>query len=208
MMALDRPTEALVRFAAAIAGGREPRVADAAQFAWQAGVPVLWGDELVLQSVLMVGYPRALSAAAQWRLATGQPPAAEPAERRAPSAECREPSAECRGEATCRTIYGANYEKLRNNVAALHPALDMWMVSEGYGRTLSRPGLDLIRREFCVIAQVTVLEAERQLHSHLRGARNAGADRGAITAVLDATANEASAAAMTMARGLWERVTG
>ena len=26
MMALDRPTEALVRFAAAIAGGREPRV--------------------------------------------------------------------------------------------------------------------------------------------------------------------------------------
>ena len=205
MMALDRPTDALVRFAAAIAGGREPRVADRAEFAWQAGVSVLWGDELVLQSVLMVGYPRALSAAAQWRQATGQPPAAEC---RDPSAECRDPSAECRGVATCRTIYGANYEQLRNNVAGLHPALDRWMVSDGYGRTLSRPGLDLIRREFCVIAQVTVLEAERQLHSHLRGARNAGADCDAITAVLDATATEASAAAMAMARRLWARVTG
>lgn len=93
-------------------------------------------------------------------------------------------------------------------MAGLHPALDRWMVSDGYGRTLSRPGLDLIRREFCVIAQVTVLEAERQLHSHLRGARNAGADRDAITAVLDATAGEASAAAMAMARRLWARVTG
>ena len=205
MMALDRPTEALVRFAAAIAGGREPRVADAAEFAWQAGVSVLWGDELVLQSVLLVGYPRALSAAAHWRRATGHPPAAEC---RAPSAERRAPSAECRGEATCRIVYGVNYEKLRNNVAALHPALDRWMVSDGYGRTLSRPGLDLIRREFCVIAQVTVLEAERQLHSHLRGALNAGADRAAISAVLDATATEASAAALTMARRRWERVTG
>ena len=93
-------------------------------------------------------------------------------------------------------------------MAALHPALDRWMVSEGYGRTLSRPGLDLIRREFCVIAQVTVLEAERQLHSHLRGALNAGADPAAIAAVLDATASEASPAAMAMARRLWERVLG
>lgn len=203
VMGLDRPTQALVRFAAAIAGGREPRVAAAAQVAYEAGVPVLWGDELVLQSVLMVGYPRALSAAVQWRLATGQP------------ASGHEDGTDltqigqwlARGEATCRTIYGANYEKLRNNVASLHPALDAWMVSEGYGRTLSRPGLDLMRREFCVIAQVTVLEAEPQLHSHLRGARNAGADRAAIAAVLDATAVEASAPAMAMARRLWERVT-
>lgn len=203
-MGLDRPTEALVRFAAAIAGGRESRMAAAAGAAYQAGVPVVWGDELVLQSVLMVGYPRALAAAAQWRGATGQPPASEE--------DGTDPSQAgqwlARGEATCRVVYGANYDKLRNNVAGLHPALDFWMVSEGYGRTLSRPGLDLIRRELCVIAQVTVLGAERQLHSHLRGARNAGADRAAIGAVLDAAAGEAGDPAMTMARQLWERVTG
>ena len=203
-MALDQPTEALVRFAAAIAGGRGARVADAAAVACRAGVPVVWGDELLLQSVLMVGYPRALSAAVEWRSATGQPPAElEDGTDGSQAAGWR-----VRGEATCRIVYGANYAKLRANVAGLHPALDGWMVSEGYGRTLSRPGLDLVRREFCVIAQVTVLEAERQLHSHLRGARNAGADRAAISAVLDATASEASATAMTMARRLWERVTG
>ena len=202
MTGLDRPTDRLVRLAAAIAGGVPSRVAEAAGAAVQAEVPVLWGDELLLQSVLMVGYPRALAAAGEWRLAAGPP---------APDAEDGTDFSQtaawlARGESICRVIYGANYEKLRSNVAGLHPALDGWMVSEGYGRTLARPGLDLVRREFCVIAQVTVLGAERQLHSHLRGAQNAGADRAAIAAVLEATAGEASGPALAMARSLWERV--
>jgi 4-carboxymuconolactone decarboxylase len=89
-----------------------------------------------------------------------------------------------RGEATCRTIYGANYDQLRNNVRALHPALDQWMVTEGYGRTLSRPGLDLLRRELCTVAQCAVQGAAPQLHSHLRGARHAGASNADLRAVL------------------------
>ena len=56
-----------------------------------------------------------------------------------------------------RQVYGDNYAKLRENVKKLHPALDTWMLVEGYGRTLSRTGLDLARREFCVIAQTAVL---------------------------------------------------
>ena len=44
-------------------------------------------------------------------------------------------------------IYGDNYAKLRESVRALHPAMDVWMITEGYGRTLGRPGLDLTRRE-------------------------------------------------------------
>ena len=75
-------------------------------------------------------------------------------------------------------------EKLRDNVRALHPAVDAWMITEGYGRTLSRPGLDLMRRELCTVAQTAVLETERQLHSHLRGALNAGADPVQIEGVL------------------------
>ena len=89
-----------------------------------------------------------------------------------------------RGEATCRVVYGDNYLKLRQNVRALHPALDAWMLIEGYGRTLSRPGLDLKRREFCVIAQTAVLDTPRQLHSHLRGALHAGATLEEVDAVL------------------------
>ena len=80
-----------------------------------------------------------------------------------------------RGEVTCEVVYGANYRRLRANVKDLHPALDAWMITEGYGRTMSRPGLDLMRRELCVVAQTAVLETPRQLHSHLRGALHAGA---------------------------------
>jgi 4-carboxymuconolactone decarboxylase len=58
------------------------------------------------------------------------------------------------------------------------------MITEGYGRTLARPGLDLMRRELCTVAQTAVLEAPRQLHSHLRGAINAGATPGQIEGAL------------------------
>ena len=74
--------------------------------------------------------------------------------------------------------------KLRESVRTLHPAIDSWMITEGYGRTLARPGLDLKLRELCTVAQTAVLEAPRQLHSHLRGALNAGATFGQIEGAL------------------------
>ena len=52
------------------------------------------------------------------------------------------------------TVYGPMYEKLRVNMRALHPALDAWMIVEGYGKVLGRPGLDLPRRELCIVAAV------------------------------------------------------
>jgi 4-carboxymuconolactone decarboxylase len=58
------------------------------------------------------------------------------------------------------------------------------MITEGYGRTLARAGMDLKLRELCTVAQTAVLEAPRQLHSHLRGALNAGASFGQIEGVL------------------------
>jgi 4-carboxymuconolactone decarboxylase len=69
-------------------------------------------------------------------------------------------------------------------VRALHPAIDAWMVTEGYGRTMARPGLDLMRRELCTVAQTAVLETPKQLHSHLRGSLHAGASFGQIDGVL------------------------
>ena len=42
-----------------------------------------------------------------------------------------------RGEATCKRVYGAAYERLRQNIRALHPLLDEWMVVDGYGKVLS-----------------------------------------------------------------------
>jgi 4-carboxymuconolactone decarboxylase len=177
---LDGQTRDLVRFAAAIAQGYEPELRERVGPLRSSQVPVQWVEELLLQSVLFVGYPRALIAFTAWRKFSGVP---------APRADedtdyGRAPEWTRRGEETCAVIYGENYEKLRDSVSRLHPAIESWMITEGYGRTLSRPGLDLLRRELCIVAQTAVLEAPRQLHSHLRGALHAGAHFGQIEGVL------------------------
>ncbi len=199
---LDPPTGALVSLAAAIATGSEPSVEAACRLCLEAAVPAAWVDELLLQSVLMVGWPRALTAAWVWRrLGPSQP---EPGEDGADYGQA--PEWRARGEAVCRIIYGANYYRVRDNVRALHPALDAWMVTEGYGRTLGRAGLDLARRELCVVAMVAVQGAERQLHSHLRGALNAGASPDVIDQALDAARPSLGAREAEQAAFLWERI--
>ena len=91
-----------------------------------------------------------------------------------------------RGEKTCAIVYGDSYEKLRQNIRDLHPALDEWMIVDGYGKVLGRPGVDLRTRELCIVAACAVSAQQRQLHSHFHGALNAGASAGEIAAVLDA----------------------
>lgn len=177
---LDAPTLLLVRFAAAVAQGYEPELRDRVASLRPGNVPQAWVEELLLQSVLMCGYPRALVAFTVWRKYGGLPAPAQDGE----SDYSRVPEWTARGEATCEIVYGDNYMKLRESVRALHPAVDAWMITEGYGRTLSRPGLDLLRRELCTVAQTAVLETPRQLHSHLRGSLNAGATFAQIEAVM------------------------
>jgi 4-carboxymuconolactone decarboxylase len=177
---LDPQTRDLVRFAAAIAQGYEPELRDRVAKLRSSQVPTGWVEELLLQSVLMVGYPRALVAFSVWRKFSGVPaPDTDPSQDYNSA-----PDWTSRGEELCGVVYGENYRKLRDSVRALHPAIDSWMITEGYGRTLSRTGLDLTRRELCTVAQTAVLEAPRQLHSHLRGALNAGATFGQIEAAL------------------------
>lgn len=168
---LDPQTRDLVRFAAAIAQGYEPELRERVGPLRSSQVPAAWVEELLLQSLLMVGYPRTLIAFGIWRKFSGLRPADhDPDLDYNRAAEWTK-----RGEELCAVVYGENYQKLRDSVQALHPAIDSWMITEGYGRTLGRPGLDLRRRELCTVAQTAVLEAPRQLHSHLRGALNAGA---------------------------------
>ena len=50
-----------------------------------------------------------------------------------------------------------------------------WLIMEGYGKTLSRPGCDTVTRELCIVAMLTVLGRKQQLTSHVRGALRAGA---------------------------------
>jgi len=199
--ALDDATRALVALAAAIAAGNDAAVEEYGRTCLAEGAPETWVDELLLQSTLMVGWPRALSAAAIWRRIAG------PARSLEAGTDYRHaPDWRARGESVCRVVYGANFDRLRANIGMLHPALDAWMVTEGYGRTLGRPGLDLGRRELAIVAQVAVQGAERQLHSHLRGALNAGVAPAMLEAALDVVRPLLGARERTLLDTLWDRI--
>ena len=181
---LDPATRALVRLAAAIAGADEVTTRRVIEETAGSVEPTLV-DEVILQSYLFAGFPRTLNAARMWRAASGAPaPLADE------SASARNIDEwERSGEETCATVYGASYDMLRRNVRELHPALDAWMITDGYGKVLSRPGLDLKRRELCVVAACAAAGQQRQLHSHLHGAINSGATAEEVSATLGALAD-------------------
>src|SRR5438128_2069585 len=68
---LDPATTALVRLAAAVAEGDVSELQERLAAAQGAGVPPLWIDELLLQSILAVGYPLTLSAFVVWPAGVG-----------------------------------------------------------------------------------------------------------------------------------------
>jgi len=194
---LDDATRGLVRLSAVITAGSEQEVRDA--FA-NTSAPPEWIEELVLQTYLFAGFPRALNAMREWR-------------RRQPDALAHEtPGTSDRwradGEVTCAAVYGGMYGRLRENIRDLHPLLDEWMVVEGYGKVLSRPGLDLARRELCIIAACAAAKQDRQLHSHLHGALNVGAAPEAIDETIDTIADLLDESTARTARMLWARVKG
>ena len=204
-MNLPSPERALARLAAAVASGGEERLASAIEETRVAGTPAEWIEELILQAIVVVGFPRTLVAMRAWRKVNGERATVNGAVD--PGLDYGRHTEWTRaGEKTCHVVYGANYERLRQAVRELHPALDAWMITEGYGRTLSRPGLTLRQRELCMVAMVATLDTPHQLHSHLRGALNAGATREDVTAVVDAVRGDLSAAAQGTLDRTWQRV--
>lgn len=195
---LDESTKYLVRLAAIIASGDEQAIRTGLSQAVD-NVQAEWIEELILQSYLFCGFPRTLNAMREWRRLTGRT-ATTDVEGTGP-AEWRE-----RGEGTCRLVYGEMYERLRVNIRALHPELDEWMIIEGYGKVLSRPGLDLPRRELCIVAACAASEQDRQLHSHLHGAINVGVAPEVLTTTIEALKGAASDAGLAKASSLWRRV--
>ena len=194
---LDEPTRALIRLAASLAAGSELEVRSQLQRA-SAHAPAAWIEELILQTYLFAGFPRALNGMREWRRL--HPELSSPAD------VISVDEAKVRGEKTCSTVYGSMYDKLRVNIRALHPALDDWMIQEGYGKVLGRPDLDLPRRELCIVAACAASGQDRQLQSHLHGALNAGVAAGIITESLQALAGVVAGDLLDRASGLWQRI--
>ena len=200
---LDEATLELIALAALISCADEPTVRQALATA-SARVPSLWVDELIVQSYLFAGFPRALNAAREWRRVSPEPaPARDESDDVEAVSVWRD-----RGVATCSAVYGAMYDKLRVNVRELHPALDSAMLVEGYGKILGRPGLDLRRRELCIMAACAASGADRQLHSHLHGALNVGVSRSALIQAVDSLLPIVGAERTRTTRLLLARVLG
>jgi len=197
----------LVRLAAAVAQGGDARLERAIADALAAKVESKVVDEAILMANVAVGFPRTLIAMRAWRKASGHGPQAVDGEDGAGYYD-RHERWTAQGEATCKIVYGANYERLRQTVRDLHPALDEWMITEGYGRTLSRPGLTLRQRELLMVAMCAVLDVPHQLHSHLKGALHAGATAAEVGEALEAVISGLSEREQEQSRQLWKRVGG
>ena len=199
LQVLDDATRALVRLAAVVAAGTEQSMRDEMSSS-HGSVPAAWVEELLLQSYLFAGFPRALNAMREWR--RYEPEVADAA----PSGDVDERRAD--GVATCSAVYGSMYERLRHNIRTLHPLLDDWMITEGYGKVLSRSALDLGRRELCVVAACAASDQDRQLHSHLHGALNVGVAPAVVDQTLEAFADIIGAERARRVGLLWARVKG
>jgi 4-carboxymuconolactone decarboxylase len=194
---LDRRRWILIRISSALAAGTPELLAKALQEAFRLGHRAEV-DEVILQSYLFLGYPIALNAFAVWRDLAGAGSVQD-------SPDDWEGWRE-RGEDVCRTVYGGQYGGLRRNVRALHPDMERWMVVEGYGKVLGRPGLDLATRELCIAALLAVLGAPRQLYSHLRGALNAGALPGEVEGALHLASEYLAPDDWGEVLSVWDRV--
>jgi 4-carboxymuconolactone decarboxylase len=197
--ALDAPSAQLIDLAAILAAGTEAEMRAALEAAAKSAINPVWVEELVLQTYLFAGFPRTLNGMRLWRRASNRVAEAPDLEETLATRWTR------RGEQTCETVYGSLYKGLRANIRSLHPALDSWMI-DLYGRVLGRPGLDLKWRELCIVAACAALEQDRQLHSHLHGALNAGASAEEIDDTLRIVAPRIGAESSHRYALLWTRV--
>ena len=200
MHPLDDATRRLVRLSAIVTTGSEYQIRAALARAHETIRPA-WVEELLLQTYLFAGFPRALNAIREWRRLEPRPIDA-PRDGDGPERWRAD------GEATCAVVYGAMYDRLRENIRDLHPRLDDWMIVEGYGKVLSRPGLDLARRELCIVAACAAAGQDRQLHSHLHGALNAGASTATIDATIESLGDLLGDDRARSVQLLWARVRG
>lgn len=195
---LPPATASLLRLSAAI-GARwtEERIRPLMEAA-RDSTPAREVEEALVQSYLFVGYPGALRALGVWREVAGPATSAGP--------ESAWDTWRQRGERVCRQVYGGAYARLRENIAALHPDLGEWMVTEGYGKVLGRPGLPLGTRELCIVALLAAQGASGQLYSHLRGTLLVGVPAGSVDAAIRTAGEVLGTAGIRDAVEVWEAV--
>ncbi len=182
-MNLAKPMERIHfvgKLAAALAPGKLPDLGS--QIAAMVPEPIATNVayEIVLQSYLFFGYAQAIEAAKLFAEVCSQKNLTHAAPDRDRGDRN---SLTSRGVTLCRKIYSPNYERLIGNMARVSPELAAWMVEEGYGKVLSRPGPSELEREIASIVFLAISRHPVQLYSHIRGAKNLGADRTLLVSI-------------------------
>lgn len=167
-------------YSASIATADDSAMSAALKLGNIAGIGRLPLYEIVLQSYLFLGFPRMLLAVETLNrlIPNGMQPAS-------PNAKEEYLTHSDTGLALCREIYGTAFEPLRTKIESRAPEVFRWMIQEGYGKVMSRPGLGKMEREVCSVAFLIMEGYEQQLHSHMRGALNVGAPAELLSAVID-----------------------
>lgn len=135
--------------------------------------------EALIQNYLFAGFPSGLEGARA--LSKNWPEEETAKEERAQREAMSYTTFLERGQALYQTIYSKNADTVRSEMLKLSPELAAWAVIEGYGKTLSRPQLDVKTRELCIVSVLTQLGWERQLFSHIMGALNVEASPEEVT---------------------------
>ena len=123
-------------------------------------------EEVLLQTLLFAGFPRTIESLKHLRKV--YPKSSLPK---------HVDDYQAAGEATSRIVYGKHHSRLKEVMDDLHPDLTRWMIEDGYGRVLSRPGLNLQERELSVVASLMASGMINQYRAHLRGAMLCGVKR-------------------------------
>ena len=130
--------------------------------------------EIFLQSYLFAGFPAALESVRALEKVFGHEPHEIETQDEIISAY---KDHAINGEVLYKKVYADNAVRVREEMIRLSSELAAWAMIEGYGKTLSRPGLDTKIRELAIVAMLTQLGWERQLYSHILGAHNVGATK-------------------------------
>jgi 4-carboxymuconolactone decarboxylase len=168
----------LARLSVLAALGKQSRLREELQSAVADGVPLRQIHEAFLQLYLFVGFPRMINA---FMALEGLDGARPHVENTPPLKRLIQ-----RGERLCRSIYGKHYEPMISRMRRMHPELAKWILSEGYGKVLSRPHLPARVRELCVIGILSAQGLEKQLYFHVRGALRLGARPSEVRSALSA----------------------
>jgi alkylhydroperoxidase/carboxymuconolactone decarboxylase family protein YurZ len=131
------------------------------------GLPRTSVSEIILQSYLHDGYATALEGMSLldsvWKRESSE---------NQPTGDWQQWAE--RGQQLFETIYGNVSSLVTETVNRTCPELSEWMIVEGYGKVLSREGVDIQTREVSTVSVLIAKNRPKQLHSHIRGALRVG----------------------------------